>query len=147
MGYCSHSGQDYGQAWHAPKCCLHTAVCTLLVPGPPHPTPSTEVATKPQWGPVRRLWLDRLSELASTACAKLLFAHCWFHTAVCRATPPHPEYLSGHQAAVWAIADTLVRTLGKDDVTFSFTSDSTPWITRTYKSITAAAKEVGGAHA
>jgi hypothetical protein len=70
---------------------------------------------------------------------------CGQHCAACRATPPHPEYLSGHQAAVWAIADTLVRTLGKDDVTFSFTSESTPWITRTYKSITAAAKEVGGA--
>lgn len=43
-----------------------------------------------------------------------------------------------------AISEALVRTLGRDAVTFTFTSESAPWLTRTYKSLSAAAKEVGG---
>lgn len=57
-------------------------------------------------------------------------------------TPPHPEYPSGHTAASYAIADTLIKTLGTDDVTFSLTSEGPSPKTRTYKSISAAAKEV-----
>lgn len=43
-----------------------------------------------------------------------------------------------------AILEALLRTLGRDAATFTFTSESAPWLTRTYKSLTAAAKEVGG---
>lgn len=64
----------------------------------------------------------------------------WVH----RPTPPHPEYPSGHTAVSHAIADTLIKTLGRDDVTFSFTAEGKPGMTRTYKSISAAAKEVAG---
>lgn len=61
-----------------------------------------------------------------------------------RPTPPHPEYPSGHTAISWAIAQTLIKTLGKDNVAFTFISESAPKVTRNYKSISAAADEVGG---
>jgi hypothetical protein len=60
------------------------------------------------------------------------------------ATPAHPEYPSTHQVSVGAILEVLLRTLGRDDVTFSIGSEGTPWLTRSYKTLTAAAKEVGG---
>jgi hypothetical protein len=63
---------------------------------------------------------------------------------VCSTTPAHPEYPSGHQVSVGAILQVLLRTLGRDDVTFSIGSEGTPWLTRTYNSLTAAAVEVGG---
>lgn len=60
------------------------------------------------------------------------------------ATPAHPEYPSTHQVSVGAILEVLLRTLGRDDVAFSIGSEGTPWLTRSYKSLTSAAKEVGG---
>jgi hypothetical protein len=61
-------------------------------------------------------------------------------------TPAHPEYPSGHQVSVGAILEVILRTLGgKDDVAFTISSEGTPWLTRSYKSLTAAANEVGGA--
>ncbi|WIA08243.1 hypothetical protein OEZ85_007688 [Tetradesmus obliquus] len=59
-------------------------------------------------------------------------------------TPPHPEYPSGHQATVGAVLEVLLRTLNnKDSVTFTLTSESAPWLNRSYSSLTAAAQEVG----
>lgn len=60
-------------------------------------------------------------------------------------TPPHPEYPSGHQVIVGAALEVLLRTLGgKDAVTFAIASEGAPWVgKRTYKSLTAAAVEVG----
>eukprot|EP00775_Hariotina_reticulata_P009825 gene9825-9983_t len=59
-------------------------------------------------------------------------------------TPPHPEYVSGHQATVGAILEVLLRTLGgKDQVTFTIGSEGTPWLKRTYNNLTSAAVEVG----
>lgn len=43
-----------------------------------------------------------------------------------------------------AILEVLLRTLGRDDVAFSIGSEGTPWLTRSYKTLTSAAKEVGG---
>jgi hypothetical protein len=62
----------------------------------------------------------------------------------CSNTPSHPEYPSTHQVSVGAILEVILRTLGRDEVTFSIGSEGTPWLTRTYKTLTAAAKEVGG---
>jgi len=45
---------------------------------------------------------------------------------------------------VGAILEVIVRTLGRDNVTFTIGSEGTPWLKRTYKSLTAAANEVGG---
>jgi hypothetical protein len=60
------------------------------------------------------------------------------------ATPAHPEYPSGHQITVGAILEVLLQTLGKDDVEFSIGTEGAPSIgLRKYKSITAAANEVG----
>lgn len=58
-------------------------------------------------------------------------------------TPPHPEYPSGHAATVGAVLEVLLRTLKKDEVTFSTRSEGAAMVgERTYKSLTAAAKEV-----
>lgn len=48
------------------------------------------------------------------------------------------------QVSVGAILEVLLRTLGRDDVSFSIGSEGTPWLTRSYKTLTSAAKEVGG---
>ncbi|KAF8062070.1 hypothetical protein HT031_004330 [Scenedesmus sp. PABB004] len=59
-------------------------------------------------------------------------------------TPAHPEYPSGHQVSVGAALEVLVRTLGTDNVTFSIGSEGAPWLgKRKYKTLTAAAEEVG----
>jgi hypothetical protein len=59
-------------------------------------------------------------------------------------TPPHPEYPSGHSATVGAVLEVLLRTIKKDDVTFSTRSEGAAMVgARTYTSLTAAAKEVG----
>lgn len=60
-------------------------------------------------------------------------------------TPAHPEYPSGHASTASAIAEVLLRTLGgKDDVTFTTRSEGAPDVgERTYRSLTAAAAEVG----
>jgi hypothetical protein len=76
-------------------------------------------------------------------CPKAHINFCCLLPVSCSATPPHPEYPSGHQAATWAIQSVLLKTLGRD-VPVTFTSESTPHLTREYKSLTAAAKEVGG---
>jgi hypothetical protein len=74
------------------------------------------------------------------SCLSVLPAVC----CVCSNTPSHPEYPSGHQVSVGAILEVILRTVGRDDVTFSIGSEGTPWLTRTYNSLTAAAVEVGG---
>jgi hypothetical protein len=48
------------------------------------------------------------------------------------------------QVSVGAVLEVLLRTLNnKDAVTFSIASEGTPWLKRTYNSLTAAAQEVG----
>lgn len=60
-------------------------------------------------------------------------------------TPPHPEYPSGHQAAVGAVLEVLLRTLGGDKaVAVSVGSEGAPAMgARQYGSLEAAAAEVG----
>jgi len=59
-------------------------------------------------------------------------------------TPPHPEYPSGHTAAVGAVLEVLTRTLGRDAVVLRIGSEGAPALgERTYASLGAAAAEVG----
>jgi hypothetical protein len=70
-------------------------------------------------------------------------------------TPPFPAYTSGHATFGAAMFRTLARFYGRDDITFSFTSDEfngvtkdqdgsvRPVVTRTYHSFSQAAEENG----
>ena len=57
-------------------------------------------------------------------------------------TPAHPEFPSGHQATVGGFLAVLQAAVG-DKVTFKVGSEGLPKVTRTYKSLSAAALEVG----
>jgi hypothetical protein len=58
-------------------------------------------------------------------------------------TPPFPAYISGHATFSAAHAAILRGFFGRDDVTFTITSDDTPGVFRTYHSFDAAARENG----
>lgn len=68
------------------------------------------------------------------------------------ATPPHPEYVSGHSGFSGAAASVLGHFFGTDRVRFSVSSDTLPGITRRFGSFSACAAEVsesrifGGIH-
>jgi hypothetical protein len=62
----------------------------------------------------------------------------------CHLTTQPRTPLLPKQVSVGAILEVLLRTLGRDDVAFSISSEGTPWLTRSYKTLTSAAKEVGG---
>jgi hypothetical protein len=59
------------------------------------------------------------------------------------ATPPFPEYVSGHSIFSGAAAAVLNTVLGTDEVTFTATSDTLPGVTRTYHSLRETAEEIG----
>ncbi len=58
-------------------------------------------------------------------------------------TPSFPEYVSGHSTFSGAAAQVLLRWFGRDDLSFSVTSDTTPGVTRRFASIGAAVEEIG----
>jgi membrane-associated phospholipid phosphatase len=59
------------------------------------------------------------------------------------ATPPFPDYVSGHSTFSAAAATVLARFYGSDDVTFSTGSDFLPNVVRQFTSFSAAAVEAG----
>lgn len=59
------------------------------------------------------------------------------------ATPPHPEYVSGHSAFSAAAAAVLKEFFGTDAVTFSVSSDTLPGVQRRFTGFTTCAREVG----
>ncbi len=56
-------------------------------------------------------------------------------------TPPHPSYISGHSGVSSASAAILADFFHRDAISFSFSSDSTPGVTRSFASFSAAAQE------
>ena len=68
------------------------------------------------------------------------------------ATPPHPEYVSGHSAFSGAAVAVLQHFFGTDKLTFSATSDTVKDAVRRYTSLQACADEIsrsrvfGGIH-
>ena len=59
------------------------------------------------------------------------------------ATPPFPEYTSGHSTFSRSSATTLARFFGTDAIAFSTVSDGLPGVTRQYPGFGAAADEAG----
>jgi hypothetical protein len=59
------------------------------------------------------------------------------------ATPPFPEYTSGHSSFSGAAATVLAHVLGSDRVRFSVGSDDLPGVRRSYRSFSEAAFESG----
>ncbi len=59
------------------------------------------------------------------------------------ATPPFPEYVSGHSTFSGAAATVLTKFFGSDRMTFAATSDALPGVTRTFHSFSQAAVEAG----
>ncbi|MDC0312644.1 vanadium-dependent haloperoxidase [Verrucomicrobiales bacterium] len=57
--------------------------------------------------------------------------------------PPHPEYVSGHSTFAGAGAEVLSRLCKADDLTFETSSDSLPGVTRSYRSFSSCALEMG----
>jgi membrane-associated phospholipid phosphatase len=57
------------------------------------------------------------------------------------ATPPFPDYVSGHSTFSGAAASVLASFYGTDHISFSVGSDGLPGVTRPFTSFTAAAKE------
>jgi hypothetical protein len=89
----------------------------------------------------------RLSDamLSCRLCCTCLLLRCFVPSPTNSNTPAHPEYPSGHQVSVGAILEVILRSIGnKDAVTFTIGSEGTPWLKRTYNTLTAAATEVGG---
>ena len=68
------------------------------------------------------------------------------------ATPPHPEYVSGHSAFSGAAAAVLESCFGTDALSFTAASDTVPNVSRRYRSLKACAAEIsrsrvlGGIH-
>jgi membrane-associated phospholipid phosphatase len=68
------------------------------------------------------------------------------------ATPPFPDYVSGHSAFSGAAATVLARFYGTDNIAFVTGSDATPGVNRSFASFSAAAAEAavsrlyGGIH-
>ena len=68
------------------------------------------------------------------------------------ATPPFPDYVSGHSTFSGAAATVLARFFGTDDVSFTTGSDFLPGVTRSFTSFSTAAREAadsrlyGGIH-
>ena len=58
-------------------------------------------------------------------------------------SPPFPEYPSGHSTFSKASAQVLTRFYGRDDLSFSATSDTLPGVVRNFTSLAACADEVG----
>ena len=58
-------------------------------------------------------------------------------------TPSFPEYPSGHSAFSGAAATVLTRFFGTDAVPFTVGSDTLPDVTRSYRSFSSAAEEIG----
>jgi hypothetical protein len=58
-------------------------------------------------------------------------------------TPSFPEFTSGHSTFSRAGAQMLTRYFGREDFTFTATSDGLPGAARTYKSLSAAVDEIG----
>jgi hypothetical protein len=59
------------------------------------------------------------------------------------ATPPFPEYTSGHSTFSRSAAVVLAHVFGQDNITLTSTSDGLPGVTRTYSSFSSAADESG----
>jgi hypothetical protein len=59
------------------------------------------------------------------------------------ASPPFPEYTSGHSTFSKASAQVLTHFFGTDAIAFSAVSDSLPGVTRSFTSLSACADEVG----
>jgi hypothetical protein len=59
------------------------------------------------------------------------------------ATPPFPEYTSGHSTFSGAAAATMALFFGTDDIAFTVGSDDLPGVQRSYQSFSAAAEESG----
>ncbi|MBK1833193.1 vanadium-dependent haloperoxidase [Roseibacillus ishigakijimensis] len=57
--------------------------------------------------------------------------------------PPHPEYPSGHSSFAGAGSRILQLCYGRDDLSFSTTSDSVPDVEKTYQSLRECAREMG----
>lgn len=57
--------------------------------------------------------------------------------------PSFPEYVSGHSTFTGAGAEVLRRWFGRDDLSFTVTSDTVPGVTRSYSSLSAVATEIG----
>ncbi|QDU89943.1 PAP2 superfamily protein [Pirellulimonas nuda] len=58
-------------------------------------------------------------------------------------TPPFPTYLSGHATFGGALFEVLADFYGRDDISFSLTSDELPGVTRNYTSFSEAMAENG----
>jgi membrane-associated phospholipid phosphatase len=58
-------------------------------------------------------------------------------------TPAHPEYPSGHSAFSGAAAAILAQFFETDEIAFEIGSDSLPGVTRSFRSFTQAAEEIG----
>jgi len=56
-------------------------------------------------------------------------------------TPAHPSYISGHSGVSGASAAVLAAFFGTDAISFSFSSDSLPGVTRSFTSFSATAQE------
>ena len=59
------------------------------------------------------------------------------------ATPPFPEYISGHSTFSGAAATVLASFFGADDIPFTTTSEDLPGVTRSFNSFWEAAAEAG----
>ena len=59
------------------------------------------------------------------------------------ATPPFPDYTSGHSTFSGAAARVLARFFGRDDIAFVTGSDALPGVTRSFAGFAAAAAEAG----
>jgi hypothetical protein len=58
-------------------------------------------------------------------------------------TPNHPSYISGHSGQSGAAAAVLAAFFGTDNISFSFSNDSLPGVTRSYASFSQALQECG----
>ena len=56
-------------------------------------------------------------------------------------TPPVPDYSSGHSCAGGAAAELIKDFFNNDNIGFSTTSNSLPFVTRNFSSLSAAARE------
>ena len=57
------------------------------------------------------------------------------------ATPPFPDYVSGHSTFSGAAATVLAAFYGTDNISFTLGSDGLPGVTRAFTSFSAAARE------
>src|SRR5438128_609228 len=103
-------------------------------PGVWQPTPPAFArAASPQWGqvtPIRAADTDGNPDTAADPA--------WTPFLV---TPAHPSYISGHSGVSGASAAVLAAFFGTDAISFTFSSDSLPGVTRSFTSFSATAQE------